>query len=407
MANQSDYAYWRRELKNPGGPDARDTAEPVAGFWRYLGAKTKTDWPVAIWYDHEGVASHRVGNSTKDGADELTAFMGESTWVKCIAVTQEEYNQAMTSGVWSDGKQARNMSAAEKLDIIPDTPAEEGGNMELDEDGNPVDPFWLQIKIKLGNAQKAIEALGKIDTEDKANKVAAQIDILTEAGKLGEARRKIEKAPHDAAAAAVQTKWVPVLQPASLAIKDSKDAIDAFQKAERARLQRIADEEARQERLRLQAIADEEARVERVRLQAIADENARVERLRRQAIADENARLERERLQAIADAEAAAAGEAAKVVEVEAEVIEVVAEEVFVEAKEVVVEAAVVEKPKVSSAYGRAVSKAVVRKGRIVDEAKFIRAIKDGQDFKDWLQDKADKLARAKTEIKGMEIYEQ
>lgn len=354
------WRYWRAELKAPGSMP-RDTNDRVAGYYRSDGARTKPSWPVAVWYDIDGTPNVKVGNSHKIGEAEYMTFKGEATWLRCVAVEHAEYLAAMEFGRWSDGKHARHLDAEEKLDIIPDTPADEGGNM-VDEDGQPIDQFWAQIKAKLEKAQEAITALGKIDTEDKATKMAAQIEILREAGKLGEAQRKIEKAPWDTGAAAVQTKWVPVLTPASDAIKLGVDAIDKFQKAERARLQAIADEEARVERERLQAIADAEAETERARLQAIAD------------------------------AAAAEKGQTAEAVVVEAEVVEVAAP--------------VVEAPRVSTAYGRAVTKAVHRKGKIVDQAKFIKAIKDGDDFKEFLQNKANALARAKTKVAGMEIEE-
>lgn len=358
MSNE-DYHYWRQELKAPGTL-MRDTNQRVAGYWRSDGARTKPSWGVAIWYDDDGTPHVKIGNSQKDGEAEYMTFKTEATWLRCSAVPHADYLVAMETGFWpSDQKHARHLDAETKLDIIPDTPAEEGGNM-VDEDGKPIDQFWAQIRDKLAKAEAAIFLLGKIDSEDKATKLAAQIEILREAGKLGEAQRKIEKAPWDTGAAAVQTKWVPILTPASDAIKLGVEAIDKYQKAERARLQ---------------AIADEAARVERVRLQAIADETARVEQ---------------ERLQALADAAAAEKGMTAELVEVEAEQVEVAP--------------VVVEAPRVSTAYGRAVTKAVVRKGKIVDQAKFIKAIKDGDDFKEFLQNKANALARAKTKVAGMEI---
>jgi len=378
MTNPADYKYWRAELKAPGSQPRNEVTERVAGYWRADGARTKPSWPVAVWYDDDGTPHHKVGNSQKDGEDLFLEFLSEATWLRTVAVPHAEYLVALDTGRWpSDGKHARHMDAEEKLDIIPGTPSDQGGNMpEGDDDA---DQFHAQIKAKLEKAQAALIAIGKIDTEDKATKAAAQIEILREAGKLGEAKRKIEKAPHDAAAAAVQTKWVPVLTPASEAIKAGVDGIDKFQKAERARLQAIADEAARVERARLQAIADEEARVERERLQAIADAEAAAENERRQAEAEKQ-------------------GAVAELVEAEA---------VVVEAEQVKVAAPVVEAPRVSTAYGRAVSKATVRKGRITDEAAFIRAIKGQDDFKEFLQDKANKLARAKAPVKGMEVYEE
>lgn len=57
-----------------------------------------------------------------------------------------------------------------------------------------------------------------------------------------------------------------------------------------------------------------------------------------------------------------------------------------------------------STNYGRATTLRTVKRGKITDQAKFIRAVKGDKDFTDLLQRKADALARAGTTKPGMEI---
>ena len=133
------------------------------------------------------------------------------------------------------------------------------------------------------------------------------------------------------------------------ATKTLVNAIDAFQKAEAKRLKDIADAEAEAER------------------QRVATETAN--RLAAQGATEAE--------QEAAAEEAAAAVETVKV-----------------------------EPVKVSSAHGRAVTKAKRKGGKITDQAAFIEAIKGGEDFTDWLQNKADAIARSKTPVAGMIIVD-
>jgi hypothetical protein len=268
-------------------------------------------------------------------------------------VTREAWAAALDAGRWADGKPSRQMSDEEKLDIIPDTPTEQGGNMPDDERLT----LDQQIAAKVDAEVAKAAALGAISTMEKATKAAEIVDTVRKLWKVGDTKREEEYRPHKDAADAVQAKWSTPLDKAKVLGTKLVNDIDAFKRAEQQRLQREADEAARIERERLAAEA--------------------------QRVRDENARLQ---------AEADAAGVEPPVLEAEPEV-EVVAP--------------VVAAPKVSSAYGRAISKVKVKKGRIVDETKFIKFLRTQADFKEWLQAKADKLARAKLEAPGVEMYEE
>ena len=358
--SKTNYRYWNKELDaiaagfvpSIDAPStlSRDTSdEPVDGYWRIMAARTKADAPVAIWHDGERVMLKIGRRDPMDNeAPDFAAFFA-SSWPKCAAVLEADYHRALETGIWpGDGKQSRQMSEEERLDIIPTTPADQGGNM-VDDEGKPIDPQHQAILLKATSLVDKANELKSIDTMDKAEKAASIVTDTRSLAKIAENKRVAEKEPHRLAADAVDAKWAPILNALKAATKAMVDAIDAFQRAEAARLRRIAEEEAEAER------------------QRIAAETAK--RLESQGATEEE--------QAAAAEEAAAAVETVKV-----------------------------EPIKVSSAHGRAVSKAKRKVGVITDEAAFIDAIKGGEDFAAWLQTKADAIARSKTPVAGMKIVD-
>lgn len=379
------YDLWHAELAKPTPAADRQqrSTDPklMSGFWRIEGARTKASYPVAIW-TREGeeatifaIGAEKRPRNTVEHAAEWDEFVGGS-WLNCIAVTKADWAFACETKAWPDGKPTKLLTEEQKLhraaDIIPDTPASEGGNAGAEQTYDQMINAKMQVQIE------AHKKLGKIDSAEKATAAAAILEAIRALGKLGNARREEDRAPHLAAAQAVQNLWKPILEPGSELVPVIVKEIADYAKAEQARLQAIKDEEARVERKRLQAIADAEAEQRRQQLQKEADERA----------AAENERLAKE---------AAEKGEKPAAV--------AVPETVVVEAEEVVVEAEQVAAPKVSTTFGRAVSKAKVTKGRIVDKAAFIAAIDGQADFNEWLADKANRLARAKVALAGMEIY--
>lgn len=63
-------------------------------------------------------------------------------------------------------------------------------------------------------------------------------------------------------------------------------------------------------------------------------------------------------------------------------------------------------KVRAQSAYGRAVTLRIVRRGVIEDENKFLKVVRGDKDFKELLQRKADAFARAQSAKPGMKIVE-
>lgn len=378
------YALWHAELKLPTPEDSRHqrSTEPgeMTGFWRINAARTKPDYPVAIWTTGEKTF-FQIGQkqrNTVDHAKEWQDFI-DGSWLKCTAVLQtpdpkkptaESWTEALDTGRWKDGKPAREVTASEKADIIPAAQSSEGRgtNTPLDENGAPIDEFWLQIKEGLAADAEALKELGAITSLEIANKAAAILERMSARGTQGEARRKAEKKPHDDAAALVQAKWTPILNPASALIIETKRAIVTFTKAEEARLKRIADEERRVEEARLAKEAADKLAAE----EAERARQAEAMGMEHQARSEEE--IEAEAAQMAAQTVAAAPQPETKV--------------------------------RVGTAHGRAVSKATVYGGEITDPVAFYQAVKDYPDVKEALQKVADRLGRANAVVPGYKRIE-
>lgn len=380
----ASYKLWRNELVSSTPPERRGDRTTEAalqcGFWQIESARTKPSYPVAI-FPQDGENGQRIivkiGVGAKDGqslfsdADtERFDDFAASTWLKCISVTEADYHAAMDSGRWPDGKPARQMSDTEKLDLVPDTPTDQGGNNPVGDDGEEIDLFHQQVVTKItAELDKAKAIKWPFRSLEEANKAAGIVETLRGLGKQGEAKRKEQKQPHLDAAAAVDAKWA-LLKDASALIGAMVTAIQSFRDAEELRLKREQDEAQRVERERLRKEAEETARRE-------AEAAAR---------------------------EALARGEA-----FEEPTEEAIAEQAEAAADEAIAAAPPMPAPtvRVGTAHGKAISKPKRKVGKIVDLDKFIAAVKGQQDFRFFLEDKANKLARANTTLDGMEITEE
>jgi hypothetical protein len=235
-----NWDYWRADLKSPQN---RDVTDPGQGYWRHKAAKTKIDWPIAVWFEGEEPVI-KVGDSVTRGQDALLEFLSGSTWLNAVAVPHADYLLAKETGKWSDGKPARKMTEAERLDID----ANPGGNQA---------PIEESIAEQIAAAVAQAEKITKIENEEDArvaNELAAKLQTLW---KLGDMERIKEKRPHDEAAQAVQAKWLPIIGPAAeqreRLVKPGTGIVQRWLKAEQERVERemrerqAAEEEARRQ----------------------------------------------------------------------------------------------------------------------------------------------------------------
>lgn len=372
MPADPQFDYWTREIELRDQQkfvatidvpfiQSRETTAEISGYWRVMAARTKTNWPLLIWRDADaGQSQHLVqwgGGRPKVLKDAEYDDLRTFTLPHLAAIREVEFEQAVRSKAWPDGLIAIPSDPNERFDIIPDTPASEGGNMATGEDGEPVDAYHEQIVTKLAALMEKGKAI-KVTDAGTAQKAAAIRDDILALGKMGEARRKEEAKPFDDGKAKVQNKWVPSLQPASALAIALLNAIEDWKRAERRRLE-----------------AEERKRIAEETAKRIADE-AEARKQAAEAAGQVAADIPTaEEIEAQATAEAAAAP-----VQVEA--------------------------PRVQgSATARAASKAKTVKAKIVDAGLLATHLIDSNDADmiAYLQKRADAALRAKITLPGTE----
>lgn len=203
-----NYDAWKAEIVTPLAPERRGDrpVDPshLCGFWRMEGARTKPDYPVAIWAaeGHAGTIfqiGRQMPRNTEVNAEEWDQF-ASSGLLKCIAVLRSDWNIALESGFWpSDNKHSRQMSEAEKLGVGPS-----GDNAA------PADEAIIDQLDAARDASSKITVVTNADDARKANEMAERLAGLF---KLGDAERDKQKRPHDEASKAVQAFWLPHLKP--------------------------------------------------------------------------------------------------------------------------------------------------------------------------------------------------
>ncbi len=369
MPTASQFALWKRERLNPMPVEDRQqrstSADLMLGYWRIEGSRTKSDYPVAISQDDGQksvtvqIGRFQIPTTTEELGDEWDQFLTGS-WLKCRAVTYEEWVRAMENGQWDDGKAAGK--ADEKA-------------AATDEAGNAA-PIEEQLRDEIAALAEVIEKQGEPKNQAAADKLAGDLDRMRVLLKDAEAERTKEKAPVIQQGKDIDARWSNVAGPGKAAYEAGDSAKRTFLKKETERKRREAEEENRK---REAAAAAERKR--------IADEEA--ERLRKIA-ADRAAEAE--------------PGEEAPPVPTEEEIAARAAE--VAEQSVAPVEHVVAERVVAGSAYGTRRGLKKVTKGQIDDAEKFAVAlvkIKHGE-LMTLLQTLADRAAKAGLPQDGMTI---
>ena len=98
----------------------------------------------------------------------------------------------------------------------------------------PIEAHRLHIEELMAEATSFLDG-DPILTQQQADSVGKLLGMLREARKGADEQRKVEKKPHDDAAKAVQTAWMPILERVELAESTAKRALAPFLMAEEAR----------------------------------------------------------------------------------------------------------------------------------------------------------------------------
>lgn len=354
MNSVQDYAYWHTMLQQPGVYVDPEHQGPLNGYWRLIGARTKADYPVAIWKNENGEEVIKVGRKAEfltashDGADFLA-----SGWPKCVACTEEAYTAAIEGGFWADGKPSRIVSDAVKL----------GLDLGAGATGGNAPPSYELLSQQLDELVAKARDLQITDQEsaDKAKVLADRIHLVW---KEADSEREKEKKPHDLASSEVQAKWMAHMQPAR----------DARTKLMNTLQQWLAAEQRKRE-------------------EAAAAEN---ERRRQAAIAQWN-----EDLETLSDEDFLEKyGKAKPRPEPDAPAEEVAPE------PELNFTPVAAEKVTAGGAFTRNTSAKKKKVAEIVDMDKLYAALKDEADFIAFMQKKADAALRAKITLPGVKVVE-
>lgn len=343
-----------------------------SGYWRLMNAKTKTDWPIAIFIQDDGTRIWQWGaGERKPFPPERYDDFRSWTFPHLAAILKAEFQDAARTGVWPDGRRALPAPGVnEQFDLGAPPPATgdeapEGTNLAGDE---ARDAYAGDIKGKVEPLVEKARALFPLDTKAKCDEAAGYREQIKKLGTVGETQRKAEVAPIDEARAKVQGRW-GFLKSASEMALAVVNGIDAWQRKEEARLRQEA----------------EAAR--RVEAQRLAAENA------------ERIRLEQEE----------AAARAADLGDPEPEALseEAIAEQAQAEAEQKIAETPVapIKRPEVQATpNSKATSKARLPNARIVD----IRALAEhfihgnDEDFGAYMLKRATSAVRAKITLPGV-----
>ncbi len=337
------YGTWHAAAKGTA-PDW-DNDQDIQGFWRIVGARTKSDTPVAIWGE-SGKQKLRVGRkpTASEGSTEWGEF-STGSWVKCVYCTEADYRSALETGVWPDGKLSRTPDV--EAQPAPDT-------------NNP--PPDASLADEIATLAEALEEAPEPPDQAAANALSGKLDRMKALLDKAEAKRVSEKEVFLQGGRAVDAKWKVIGEPGGEAYRKGKAKRQAFLLKEQAKLDAAADAE----RKRLQAIVDAEN--EKIRLANIEARKAW----------DTNPDLP----------------------------IDAPLPELLPEVAAPVVEAP---KAKAGSTFGRGTSLKTVRKAVIDDPAKLVAYYiekKDGDMF-DYLQGRAQAAVRAKVSLPGVSIREE
>lgn len=251
----AEYQHWVVALKSDTGAVDWNVSEGISGFYRIMAARTKPDAPLAIWPAADDKLAVKIGRRNPFYSDdaEYGDFIA-STWPNCIAVTEEEYRTALTSGVWP--RRANAPEGDERWDGTKPSrrddsaPADDGRSNDPDPDASLAD----QIEALAERLNKTPEPT----TQVAANKLSELLDRMRSLLKLAETERTQEKEPHLIAGREVDAKWSAITDPGKSAGIKAEDRRKAFLRKEQAKLDAAAAEENKR-RLEEHRLAQEAA----------------------------------------------------------------------------------------------------------------------------------------------------
>lgn len=197
-ADPNDWSVWTALLKSGGSP--KPDSEVSTGYWRLPNGTAGTALPIATYFyapddarPDKGVWMATVkGRDIDQGDGEEWLQFVASRWPKLKAVTDGDYEAALSTGMWPDG------TPVEKRDGI-------GGNSPPE---GSVEALLAEAAGHLESAGNLIKA-GAAKTEADADLAANLAKTLTETKSKVIAAHKVEKQPHLDAGRKVDDRFFP------------------------------------------------------------------------------------------------------------------------------------------------------------------------------------------------------
>lgn len=213
-----EFHFWREALA--GNKVEISADHPQSGYYRKRASKDGPWLPVAIWTKKDsGVQVARV-------AGEMVEPLSIWTWVADKPVKKEDAQIAFKTGTWPGD--------------APPVSAQMGDN------NPPTEPVEL-IPLEVAAADEFLKQVGVIKTQVDSDIASNKVGNLRKLKTAADVAHQAEKAPHLAAGRAVDDKY-RVREDAVKTVEKLLAAVTVFQSAEKARLQKIADEKAAKER---------------------------------------------------------------------------------------------------------------------------------------------------------------
>jgi hypothetical protein len=217
------YDFWRRRLA--GEAIAIHDGECQAGFYRTRN-RDRSGWRAVAYWFKDGKLRCRVDGSEIDEQRAMELW----TYASKYPITHEVYNIVVQGGAWPDLHEA----------VTADRANSTGAADETSFDG-------LQDRITdLARDAERLIAAGAARTQDEVDRAADLANRLGELSRKADTARAAEKKPHDEAARAVQSKWLPLLGVADVYKRIKAAVITPFLVAEDQK-RRAAEAEARRE----------------------------------------------------------------------------------------------------------------------------------------------------------------
>jgi len=228
----SAYKFWKDALAGKNPPIVNE--DPQAGFYRM---KRNGAWlPVAVWQLH---GTSALGCKIGHEVVNIQTCAERWPWYASHPITEAEYRKVAERGEnWTDSDPIVSEMTANAV----------RAGMKAMEDANPV----IKFRDQLHKAVEAADVYAKIEDDGEAARGAGLRNLLLKLRKDADDARKIEKAPHEKAAKAVDAAWMPLVKIAQEAADAIRNSIGRWEDDKR-NAARMAAERAAAEATRAEA----------------------------------------------------------------------------------------------------------------------------------------------------------